>query len=194
MFDEIINNRDLNKYLSSKCNENNIEAKICSKLVCNDDYLVVKVDNYYNNYPFKKKQIPKSIDCLIPIKCKIPKRKNIKKDIYNLYLIELKNIKSPQGFKIKDIEEKFKTTIDDFLKDRFKNLFDFEINNFYCYFISDPYGVKLKKRYKSITQEEYEKLFKSYNLRYYRRTILFKYKNKISMIKPVLPNPTICNC
>ena len=103
----------------------------------------------------------------------------------------MKNIKSPSGFTIKNIQRKFTTTIDDFLGKRFAQIFlnpKYHINNFKIYFISDPYNLK------HLTPEQYRKriLTSKYKLSLLRKP--YSFRGKISMINSVLPNPMIKEC
>jgi len=200
MFSEIIKNNILNTLLVERCEENSIEAEICSNLTYKDDYLVIKVDNYYNR-GFKVtgfKKTPASVDCLILVKCNEKgKRKKIRSNIYDMHLIELKNIKNKQYFKLENIQEKFNTTIEDFLNIKFKDIFNnFQLRSFNCYFISDPHNIKRRYKGKNITQNKYNQIIKLEGLKVKSLLLIkpLKYRNKFSTIKPRLPNLEINAC
>jgi len=61
---------------------------------------------------------------------------------------------------------------------------------FNCYFVTNPY------RCNNITQEEYNKKIHDEELKldYFNSIKPFKFKNKISLIQPILPNPMISEC
>jgi len=133
MFEEILNNTELFALHRETCEENDIHVELSEKLT-DDKYIILKIDAFYstsNNMP----KPPPSPDCLIIVKCD-------SNECYDFYLVELKNIKSSSGFKIKNIRQKFTTVIDDFLGKRFAQIFlnpKYCINNFEMYFVSDPY-------------------------------------------------------
>lgn len=184
MFTKILNNKDLFSIVTSYCDENNIEVGLSQFLYDNSDdrLLILKPDNYYST-----KNMPKplpSIDCIILVKCD-------KTECYDIHLIELKNIKSPNGFDKKQIVSKFKTVIEHFLQDEFKNIFMNEnYCNFNCYFVSNPYGCN------NMTQSEYDKKIhdEGLKLEYFNLIKPFRFMNKVSFIKPKLPNPMIAEC
>ena len=123
----------LNRYFCDFCAERGISVKIDSDIK-EDDILIIRVDGYYNHLV---KNPDCSPDCLIIQRCD--------KNIYNLYIIDLRNINSPDGFKIKEIKEKFITCLDDFMSNRFASLFhnlSFFYKNIFLLFITDPYDFK----------------------------------------------------
>ena len=65
-------------------------------------------------------------------------------DSYNLYILEMKNVKEPKFLDIKAIQDKFSTTINDFLSIRFKDIFlsdKYKYKDICLYLVSDAYGV-----------------------------------------------------
>ena len=184
MFNKIYNNSELFPIIVNYCEENNIEVSLSKNLEKNSDnkLLILEIDSYYHSKNMKNP--PPAIDCLILLKCD-------QCEGYDIYLVELKNIKSPKGFNVQNIIAKFQTVIDDFLQNRFKDIFYNEnYCNFKCCFISNPYGLK------NISQEDYEKKIHAEELKldYFNFIKPFKFKNKISWIKSILPNPTISEC
>jgi len=186
MFDEIKNNNKLSKIIKNFCEDNNFEICISDDLEKNDEnLLILKIDDYYSSKNFKKP--PKSIDCLILVKCK--------NQSFNMFLIELRNIKKSKGFNTKEIYEKFKNTFEFFLKDEFSDIFfKYSYSNIKCYFVSDPYGYK--KRDVNLTKENFLKKQHCKNLNYDWLINFkpFKFKNRLYSISIEMPTPIIEEC
>lgn len=88
MFNKIQGNDVLYELITVYCSENSIEVCL-SEDIEEDRILIIKPDLYYNSS--RMHNPPPSIDCIIIIKCK----DNLK---YSMNLIELRDIKSPNGF------------------------------------------------------------------------------------------------
>ncbi len=184
MFKKIYENIELFSIISPYCSENNIEVFLSEGLQnCSDDRLVIlKPDEYYSSK--KIHNPPPAIDCIVLVKCS----DNIS---YSIYLIELKDIKSPKGFNKKNIVAKFETVINDFLSTKFKDIFlDEKYCNFNCYFISNPNDCR------NMTQAEYDKKVHDQGLKldYFNSIKPFKFNGKVSFIQPKLPSPMISEC
>jgi hypothetical protein len=120
---------------------------------------------------------PPSIDCLIIVKCDTNK-------CYDFYLVELKSIKSTKGFKIGNIQQKFATTIDKFLKDEFASILlnhDYCINNFKLYFVSDAYRLQL---FPKNTKEQYAKKLGTTKYASFLLQKPYEFRNKKTLIDP----------
>jgi len=125
----------LKPFLTDKCEDNGVCAIIESS-INEDDIAIVKVDDYYN-FNEKSPNIPPSADFLLSVDCT--------RDSYVLYVVEFKNIQSPKGFDIKNVYEKFRTTVDDFMSKRFAHIYcnkNYKIIDLCIYFIADPYRLK----------------------------------------------------
>lgn len=184
LFDNILRNEALLNINVIHCSENDIEVCLCPN-INSDNVMILKIDDFYSTKN-KMRNPPPSIDCLILIKCE-------KKDCYNIYLVELKDICSQNHFDIKNIEAKFKTTIDDFLGKRFESIFANEkYCHFECFFITDPY----KCLRQEMSQEEYLEHIhaKGLKLDYFLSMEPLEYQGKISIINPMLPSPMISSC
>jgi len=184
MFNEIYHDEKLYPIISNYCSENNIEICLSEELQnhADDKLIILKVDEYYSSDNMHNP--PPALDCVILVKCD-------KKPCYDLYLIELKAINSPDGFNKANILQKFKTVIDDFLESQFSHIFsNQEYCNFNCYFVSNPY------RCNNISQDEYEKKIRIDGLKldYFNSIKPFRFKNKVSFIQSKLPNPLISEC
>jgi len=184
MFKKIYNNPELYSIISAYCDENNIEVCLSKELDTNSDekLIILKPDSFYNSKNMHNP--PPALDCIILVKCD-------ECEGYDIHLVELRDIKSPSGFNKENIVSKFKTVINDFLQDKFGDIF-LEENycNFNCWFVSNPYGCS------NISQEEYNKKIHDEELKldYFNSIKPFKFKNKISLIHPKLPNPMISEC
>ncbi|MCK5524644.1 MAG: hypothetical protein KAI83_16085 [Thiomargarita sp.] len=184
MFEEIFNEPNLFCLHRETCEENDICIEFSKKLI-EDKYIILKIDAYYHSS--RMPNPPPSIDCLIIVKCET-------NECYDFYLIELKNIKSTKGFKIKNIQQKFSTTIDKFLKDEFASIFlnpTYCINNFKLYFVSDACRLK---QFSLMTKEQYEKKLGTTKYSSFLLQKPYQFRNKKALISPELPNPMIKEC
>ena len=184
MFRKIQTNPKLMAIISSYCDENGIEVCLSKKLDENSDdkLIILKPDEYYSTKNMPKP--PPSVDCIILVKCD-------SEECYNIYLIELKNIKSQRGFSNKNIVQKFKTVIEKFLNSEFGDIFLKEkYCNFNCYFVANPYGCK------NMSDAEYSKKIhdESLKLDYFNSIKPFKFQGRYILIESKLPNPIISEC
>lgn len=160
-------------YITDKCEENQICVSIDNSIP-RTNYVVIKVDQHYNS--LRLKNTPPSLDCLIAVKCR--------DNDYIIYLVELKNIKSQAGFKVDNIYQKFKTTIDDFMGSRFRNIFHnkkYNVKRLHLYFVTNPYR---KRRLREGTTKMDSLLSRK----------PFEFQGKLYVLKHKLPNPMIKNC
>jgi len=184
MFSKIEQNSELFSIITSYCDENNIEVCLSQGLDENSDekLLILKADAYYSTKNMKNP--PPSVDCIILVKCDDC-------DGYDIHLVELRNIKSPSGFNKENIVSKFKTVLEDFLQNRFRDIFlNEKYCHFNCYFVTNPYNCH------NMTQEEYDKKIHDEGLKldYFNSIKPFKFQGKLSLIQPKLPNPMISEC
>ncbi len=142
--EKIKNHTELKPFIRNKCEENKIEAKFDSKIDVENDVVIIKVDDYYNSLNLKL--TPAAADCLILLKCE--------ELDYNLTIVELKNIKHKKRFSYKNIIEKFRTTIDDFMKKKFSNLFWKEYKEIKLIFCSK---IHIRKRDDSLKKTLFSK-------------------------------------
>ena len=185
MFDEIYNDPLLFNLIRELCDENDICVEV-SDQISNDDYLVLKIDQYYSSRNMHNP--PPSVDCLIIVKCD-------ENECFDIYLVELKNIKSTKGFEVKNIKEKFQTTIDDFMSERFSHIFlneDYCINILRMYFVSD--ACRIKKNNPNITEDQYRKKILNTKLDMLQSIKPVRFRNRIAHINPILPNPLVMPC
>jgi len=133
LIETLKNHNIINRFICNECSDNSISIEV-DKNILPDDLLIIKVDDYYNSLNENR---PKSPDCLIIQRCK--------ENSYNIYIIELRNIDSPDGFTVAEIMEKFCTCLDNFMLERFGDIFYHEHFDYLIiklYFVSDPYHHK----------------------------------------------------
>jgi hypothetical protein len=177
MFDAILTTPELFSIRRETCEENNIGIELSDKLLETNNFIILKIDAYYNSK--RMHNPPRAIDCFIMVKC-------IKNECYDFYLIELKNVKK---FDCKEIEDKFRTAVD-FIEKEFAKIFNnYCLNRAYFYFVSDV--LRLKKY--GFTEEQYRKKIKGTKLDYLQNTI-FQFRGKIVYISPELPEPMVKEC
>jgi hypothetical protein len=167
----------LSRYLCRDCEENGISIQI-QESIQSDNILIIRVDRYYNHLVQDPDCCP---DCLIIQRCS--------PNTFYIYIVELRNIASPSGFKISLIVEKFITCLDDFMSQRFGNYFHnemFRILGIKLIFITDPYGFR--------KHPEKQLLMRGHKLDALMSQRVPQYFNKHLYIEHRLPNPTIKNC
>lgn len=157
----------LANFIEDNCCENEICVSFDASIPASN-YAIIKVDNYYNSLHLERP--PASIDCLIIRKCI--------KTGYGLTLVELKKTNSGAGFEIKNMQEKFETTLFDFIKKRFRNPLDIHYSEVKLFFVSRQ---EIHKRDLGLKMEVLI-------------NTKFKFNDKTLMISPKMPNPTIKNC
>ncbi len=110
MIQRIEKEKKLKKVLSRTIEDEGIKIEVDSKLRFSE-YVGIKVDDYYNG--LHDAAPPKSVDFVVAVDCEC--------DWYTLYILELKNVK--RTTKAKDIQEKFDTAINQFMKKDFSDIF-----------------------------------------------------------------------
>lgn len=176
LIDLLKNDLSINRYFCEFCAERGLSVNI-DETIDKKDILIIRVDNYYNHLVENPDCSP---DCLIIQRCSHL--------LYNIYIIELRNINSPDGFKIKEIVEKFITCLDDFMSHRFANYFHnaiFKFKNISLLFITDPYGFK--------NNPNKQDKMHGHKLDTLMSQRIPKYFGKHLYINHKLPNPTIKN-
>lgn len=167
MLNKIKTDAILSKFIEKDCCENDICVTF-DKSIPADSYVIIKVDKFYNS--LKLEEPPPSIDCLIIRKCI--------NSGYGITLVELKKIKTGKGLDIENIKGKFETTLFDFIKTRFSKILNKDFQEIKLYFVTR------QEIYKRDLGLKMEVLI---NLK-------IKYDDKILMIIPKMPTPTIKNC
>lgn len=176
LIDWLRNDPTISQYICNTCSENGMELIIDGRI--NPlNLLIIKVDAFYNA---EVKHPDCSPDCLVIQKCN---------NHFDVYIVELKNVKDKCGIVLTNIIEKFITCLDDFMSHRFGNYFhheEVEINVLKLFLISDPYNFK--------SNPERQLKMKGHRLDLLMATRIPRFFNKHLYIEPRLPNPTVLLC
>ena len=132
MISRIQNEPKLKSCIRYEIEDEGIEVGVDEKLT-HSEYAGVKVDDYYNG--LHDATPPKATDYVVAVDNSC--------DSYNLYILEMKNVKEPKFLDIRAIQDKFSTTINDFLSIRFKDIFlsdKYKYKDICLYLVSDAYG------------------------------------------------------
>ncbi len=189
MISEICKCKSLKKFLRYEFEDEGIKIQVDPTLTT-QDYIGIKVDDYYHDTV--RTGTPKAVDFIISVDCQC--------NNYVVYICEFKNVNSPAYLNIRDIQEKFTNTIEDFMKQRYPNFFDndrYVYKAFFLYLVSDAYHVSKKFN----NHEEYlhylevrSDVFKKDTLKVERslQNKLYRIHGKICRIDyDIPPNPTI---
>jgi hypothetical protein len=159
-------------FIETSCEENGISVSMDTRIL-ESEYVIIKVDNYYNSLGLNP--TPPSVDCLILQTCQ--------QNEYALTIIELKDIDQTQRFRVDNVIGKFKTCFDDFITVRFREFFDNDryYSRIKLYFVSkiDIYGSS--------------NIDSSIKMRLLRDARI-KFRGKRIPIEPRLPSPIITPC
>jgi hypothetical protein len=169
MLDKIYKTEALLPFLKEECCENEVCISFDAG-INKEDYVVIKVDEYYNGLKLAK--TPPSPDCLIIRKCEYSG--------YGLTIVELKNIQKSKRFDLDNMISKFNACINDFIMIRFKDLLFKDYADIKLYFVSkiNSYDNDRDQGLKLETLIETK----------------FHYNGKKHMIRATMPNPTIKKC
>lgn len=110
----ILADETLSPFFCDNCNENGVGVNFDPSLQLNKDYIIIKVDDYYNSN-FKNPNIPPSPDCIIIQKCHDER--------YVIYIVELKSIQSLGPYNLRHIRDKFQTCLSHFMSDLYRKYF-----------------------------------------------------------------------
>lgn len=187
MIQQITEERRLKDYIAWEIEDAGIEVGVSPDLSRNE-YVGIKVDDFYNGLKLMG-ETPKSVDYIVAVDCSC--------NDYILYVLELKNVKSPSGYQSKDIMEKFENTIYGFMSEEFKEIFlndRYKYRDVQLYLVTTAYKAAIKYD----TYEEYEKIMRRigkmdsliYDVAFSQKPLRFR--NKILYIKrEIPPNPII---
>lgn len=167
MIDRVKKSTRLQPYVVEECSENGVCVTF-SEDIHRDDYVIIKVDGYYNSLNIEKR--PASPDCLIIRRCQ--------NGGYGLTLVELKDVSTSSSFTVENMREKFNTCFNDFIKKEFRELLDVDYKDVKIFFVSN---IELYKRDMGLKLEVLI-------------NIKFKFNEKNYMIYPQMPSPTIKSC
>ena len=141
-----------------------------------DSVVVLAPDDYYNN--LRLSNTPPSIDHLVTLACH--------ENDFAHFLIEDKNVRSAKGIDVKNIYRKFKTTLEDFMTDRFGNIFldlAHQIRFIELYLVTNP---RLKK-----PQEKENRAGNNMRLELLQSMPPFKFRGIVVQIKHSYPKTLV---
>lgn len=182
MIQQINQTDGLKKYITHEIEDAGLAVAVDSKLNL-DEYIGIKVDDYYMGLHLRG-ETPKAVDFIVTVDCQC--------DAYCLYILELKNVKSPKGYTTKDIIEKFETAIDRFIKEDFKEIFlndKYKYKEIKLYLVTSAYGKALgQKNYQSYIEllrkiNQKDTLTNDWTL----SNKLFKFQKRILRIEREIP-------
>jgi hypothetical protein len=167
---KIKNDPVLSQFIRDKCEDEGICVNIDNR-VSIDNYLVIKVDDFYNELPYPR---PKSPDCLIIQRCN--------SGGYAITIVELKSYNETSRFEISDTQ-KFGTCLYDFIDRRFRSIFDYnyDFKRVQLIFVSRVYLFGS------------DNVDKSLMMRIFRQK-RFEFRGKLCSIIPQMPATIIKPC
>jgi len=181
MLDKIMAKNQLAKFLTNHLQENGVGV-IIHEAMPQESYVAIDIDKYYHNIGLEI--IPAIADILL-----IAQRLS-QKEQHHIYIVEMKNIKSPHGFSVKNIYEKFNTAIENFMKTKYKDIFmdeNYKVERFRLFFVSDAY--RLKKR--GMNDEQIRSFLLETKIMAFSSMRPFQYRNFKATIEYQLPNPLL---
>ena len=167
MIERIKDHPVLSQFLKDACSENDIEVSI-DPLIDPEDIVIISVDDFYNSLNIEHR--PPLPDCLVLVRCE--------DGGFALTVVELKNIRNSQGFRLQNMLAKYETCFNDFISQRFRELLLIDYKKVYLYFVS---GIELYRRDAGL------KMDVLINTK-------FNYNGKRYGITPYMPSPTIRRC
>lgn len=187
MIEAISKNNELRAFFKNYVRENNACVKLDDNFYNQDGTLKeeeivnLAVDEYYNNLGLAN--TPPSIDNLLVI--------NRGDNKFAVYLIELKDVKKLRRLCSINIREKFNTTIDDFMLNRFKTEFNADnvkVTDLNLWLVCNRFSFMNH----TISDEDYEKRIKNTIIEKLLMIPPFRYKGKFGLINVMLNNAEIC--
>jgi hypothetical protein len=178
MITRIKKKRELTPFFTDKLLENGYGVVIADDMP-KSSYLAIDIDKYYHKSNINP--TPEIADTLL-----VAQRLSAKGQ-YHIYIVEMKNIKSPQYFKIKNIYEKFNTAVEDFMKRRYADIFlddTINVTNFRLLFITDAY--RLKKR--GVPDKAIRSFLMGTKIEFLQNMPPFSFRNFTVVIDYQLPN------
>jgi len=112
LIERLRNESSIQSFIVSECEDEGICVEFTPKIDRNS-VLIIKVDDFYNAQHLKIR--PASVDCLIIQFCQ--------ENQYQVYLVELKNVQKQQFIHRKNLHEKFKNTLYDFIRNQLVDYF-----------------------------------------------------------------------
>lgn len=133
MIQQINSIEEFKDCLTHKIEDAGLEIAV-DPLLSESEFIGIKVDDYYMGLHLGG-ETPKAVDFIVSVDCQC--------DAYVLYILELKNVKSPKAYTTEDIIEKFETAIERFMKMEFSNIFlndKYKYKDVKLYLVTTAYG------------------------------------------------------
>jgi len=181
MLNKIKTNRQLNQFLTGDLLENGIGV-IINEAMPQESYVAIDIDEYYHHIGLKT--IPAIADILL-----VAQRLS-QNEQHHIYIVEMKNIKSPRRFNVKNIYEKFYTAIEDFMKTKYADIFMDENNKveqFRLFFVSDAFRL----RNRGLSEEQIRSFLNETKIMTLQSMKVLQYRNFKAVIEYKLPNPLL---
>ena len=180
MIDKLKSYSELQPFFTTTLLENGVGV-IIDPSVNEEHYLAINVDNYYHHLGLSI--IPAIVDLII-----VGKEDSL--DNFHIFVVEMKNISSSNGFDRKNIYAKFETAINDFMKKKYADPFladCYNVVEFKLFFIADAYHFIER----GIKEEDYDSFLKGTKIEVLQGMTPFEYKGKFYIIDYKIPNPLL---
>jgi hypothetical protein len=189
MLDAINRDTALFGICARACEENEITVEVCAALLRGDDLddervRILKVDKYYATAGLAEQ--PKSIDCLIVVKCA--------SGAFELTLVELRNVSSTKGVPPSVMIEKFRNTFERFMAQDFGHIFanpDYSFARIRAWLVTDPFNMP------HLSDEEYRRKIGTTRLKTIQSADPFEFRGHrvpVETRRPGPPLPEVCTC
>lgn len=178
---------ELKDYLSYQIEDAGLQVGVDPTL-SEDEYIGIKVDDYYMGLRLGG-ETPKAVDFIVSVDCQC--------ECYNLYVLELKNVNSPQSYTTEEILEKFDTAIERFMKDEFKHIFlndRYKYKDFNLYLVTTAYKKAMEysnfEAYARVMEKVKQKDTLTQDCRLSGK--LYRFRNMVRRVeREIPPNPVI---
>ena len=181
MLEKIKANEQLSRFLTLDLLENGVGV-IINEEMPQDSYVAIDIDEYYHHIGLET--IPAIADILL-VAQKISQKKQ-----HHIYIVEMKNIKSPRSFNVRNIYEKFHTAVEDFMKAKYADIFmdeNYKVERFRLFFVSDAF--RLKNR--GWSEEQIRSFLNETKIMAFQSMNFLQYRNFKAIIEYKLPNPLL---
>lgn len=145
-------------------------------------YLAIDIDHFYHHIGLQ--QVPEIADILLA------SQRLSASDEFHIYIIEMKNICSPKNFTVSNIYNKFHTAIEDFMKNKYSDVFmdaNINITKFRLLFITDAYKLKQK----GLSENQIRSFLSETKIAALQAMPLFCYRDFKVHVEYELPNPLL---
>lgn len=189
MLDAITQDTVLFGICGRACEENDLSVEVCAALLHGEELddervRILKVDRYYAIAGLAEQ--PKSIDCLIVVKCA--------SGAFELTLVELRNVSSTKGVPPSVMIEKFRNTFERFMAKDFGHIFanpDHTLAGIRAWLVTDPFNLG------HLSDEQYRMKIGTTRLKTIQSADPFEFRGHrvpVETRRPGPPPPEVCTC